>query len=61
MKAKPVVTRAYFGQSIQITQWYYSLKKLPEAAQLLERIPKSVDGLIVVLPDHELTNASSSA
>ena len=38
MKAKPVVKRVYFGQSIQITQGYYSLKKLPEAVQLLERI-----------------------
>lgn len=47
----------YFGQSIQITQWYYSLKKLEEAGALLQKIAKHLDGLIVVLPDHELTNA----
>lgn len=46
-----------FGQRIQITQWYYNLKNLAEAAKLLEKVSKSVDGLIVVLPDHELTNA----
>jgi len=48
----------YAGQNIQITQWYYNLKKLDEAAKLLEKIPRLLDGLIVVLPDHESTNTA---
>lgn len=48
----------YFGQSIQITQWYYSLKQLDNAAMLLEKISRSLDGLIVVLPDHDVIAAT---
>lgn len=48
----------YFGQSIQITQWYYSLKQLDNAAKLLEKISRSLDGLIVVLPDHDVIAAT---
>lgn len=48
----------YFGSSIQITQYYYDIRKPEEAARLLEKMSRSQDALIVVLPDHELIDAT---
>lgn len=43
----------YFGHNIQVTQYYYDVARPEEAAKLLERLPKSQEGLIVVLPDNQ--------
>lgn len=48
----------YAGVNIQVTQYYYNVAKPEETAKLLERLPKSQEALIVVLPDHERVSAA---